>query len=162
MNTKEEVLASFALLKEELKTKTEDENMGPPELIRIEHDDYHAEYIGRTATGLQFFFPPIFGKHEYITLFLFNDDGDLVESRIEDLGPRTTFDPEKARSIRDKWLEELKPEFEDIVIKPFAVECDGEMMGLIPTKHNDYWVAEVHPGNVMAFSKPWDRGDYDT
>lgn len=162
MDEKEEILASFAQLKEEIATKTEDQCMGAPELITIAHDDYHSRFIGRTADGLQFFFPPIFDAHEYITLFLFNDEGDLVESRIEDLGPRTTLDKEKARAIRNKWLEELKPDFQYIEIKPFAIEYNGIMMGLIPTKHDDYWVAEVLPGNVMAFSAPWDQGDYDT
>ena len=28
---------------------------GPPALIAIDHDDYHAEHVGRTADGRQFF-----------------------------------------------------------------------------------------------------------
>lgn len=162
---KEEVLRHFELLKEELKTKTEEQNMGPPELIYIEHDDYHAKYVGHTASGLQFFFPPIFipGGGEFNVLFLFNMSGDLVESRIEDLGPRENLDIESARSGRAKWLAELGPfEYRDIQVKPFAVEHNGEMMGLIPQKYDTYWTVEVLPGNVMAFSEPWDSGIYDT
>lgn len=165
MKEKQEILHAFDVLKQELETKKEDANMGAPELIYIEHDDYQARYIGRTANGSQFFFPPIFvpGGDEFIVLFIFNESGDLIESKIENLGPRSTFDVEHARKVRAEWLAELGPvEFQDIQIKPFAVEHNGEMMGMIPTKYPDYWVVEVLPGNVMAFSAPWDSGVYDT
>ena len=165
MDPKEEILRDFKLLEQELKSKTEDQNMGAPELIYIEHDDYHARFIGRTANGLQFFFPPIFvpGGDEFVVLFVFNESGDLVESKIENLGPRETFDVEHARAVRAEWLAQLGPlEFGDIQVKPFAVEHSGEMMGLIPERCPDYWVVQVLPGNVMAFTEPWDSGVYDT
>ena len=160
---KEEIRQSFELLRQELETKSEEQHMGPPELIYIEHDDYHAQYIGVPAGGLQFFFAPIFSDHEFITLFLFNEEGDLVESKIEDLGPRSSCDYDHARTVRAEWLAQLEPfEYQGIQVKPFAVEHNGEMMGLIPTKYPEYWVVEVLPGNVMAFAAPWDSGEYDT
>lgn len=165
MDFKEEVLSSLALLKKELESKVEPQNMGAPELVLIEHDDYHAKYLGRTASGLQFFFPPIFvpGGHEYTVLFLFNEAGELVESKMEDHGLRETFNVEYARGLRSEWLREIGPvEFQDIQVKPFAVELGGEIMGMIPLKFDDYWVVEVLPGNVMAFVQPWDSGLYDT
>jgi len=59
----DDIVRDFELWKQELKAKTEEQNMGPPELIYVEHDDYHAKYIGRTAAGVQFFAPPIFVEH---------------------------------------------------------------------------------------------------
>lgn len=165
MSEKDEILRSFELLKEELKAKTEPQNEGAPEIISIEHDDYHASLIGRTADGRQFFVAPIFvpGGDEFVNLFLFDDEGNLLESRIENLGPRETFDIEKARALRGEWLAQLgELEYQDIRVKPFAVEQGGEMFGMIPTKYEDYWVVEVLPGNVMAFTEPWDSGIYDT
>lgn len=165
MSTNDDIFRDFELLKEELKVKTEEQNMGPPELVTIEHDDYHAKYIGRTATGLQFFFPPIFVPFgdEFVVLFLFNEAGDLVESKIENFGPRSTFDAERARALRAEWLAQLEPfQFQDIRVKPFFVEHSGELLGMIPVKWDTEWGVHVLPGDVMAFHEPWDSGIYDT
>jgi hypothetical protein len=163
MDEKEEILHNLEILKQELKVKTGPQNMGAPEIVFIEHDDYHAQDIGHAANGLQFFFPPIFSNVEFVVLFLFNQSGDLVESKIEDLGPRDSYDKEHARAVKAEWLSQLEPlEYGDIQVKPFAVEHNGTMMGLIPTKYPDCWVVEVLPGNVMAFSEPWDSGVYET
>jgi hypothetical protein len=165
VSTNDDIVRDFELLKEELKAKTEEQNMGPPELVTIEYDDYHAKYIGLTDAGVQFFFPPIFvpGGDEFVVLFLFNDSGDLIESKIENFGPRSTFDAEKARALRAEWLAQLEPfQFQDIRVKPFFVEHSGELLGMIPCKYEDYWAVEVLPGNVMSFTEPWDSGMYDT
>ncbi len=68
---------------------------GPPEIIAINHDDYHAEYVGRTADGRQFiltspFEPAISGRKggEFVALYLFDPKGKLLEAKIEDFGPR--------------------------------------------------------------------------
>lgn len=165
MSINEDIIRDYKLLKEELKTKTEDKNMGPPELITIEYDDYHAKYVECTATGVQFFFPPIFvpGGDEFVVLFLFNESGDLIESKIENFGPRSTFDEQRARALRADWLAQLEPfQFKDIQVKPFFVEHSGELLGMIPCKYDGYWAVEVLPGNVMSFTEPWDSGIYDT
>ena len=57
---KKQVLRNLELLKKEVQNKREPANMGPPELIRIEPDDYHAKYIGRSQDGLQFFLTSLF------------------------------------------------------------------------------------------------------
>ena len=52
---------------------------GKPELIAINHDDYHAEHIGKLPDGRQFFLTtPFEPAHsieepgcEYVALFLF-------------------------------------------------------------------------------------------
>lgn len=165
VSTNEDIVRDFELLKEELKVKTEEQNMGPPELVTIEYDDYHAKYIGRTAAGVQFFSPPIFvpGGDEFVVLFLFNESGDLIESKIENFGGRSTYDVEKARALRAEWLAQLEPfQFQDIRVKPFFVEHSGELLGMIPVKWDNYWGVHVLPGDVMAFHEPWDSGIYDT
>ena len=43
---------------------------GPPKLVAVGHDDYHAEYVGRTRDGRQFFLttPFVPGEREFIAL----------------------------------------------------------------------------------------------
>lgn len=144
-----------------------------PQRIAIEHDDYHAQFIGRTADGRQFFlttpFEPAIDDQpgcEYIALFLFDDEGNLVEDRIESLGPRATLDQEAAKQRFRQILENLgEVSFERIEVKPFAIERHGTTFGLItvePEDDVDEWTVEMHPGNYMAFFEPWDSGEYDT
>ncbi|GAA0255521.1 hypothetical protein GCM10010492_65480 [Saccharothrix mutabilis subsp. mutabilis] len=41
----------------------------------------------------------------------------------------------------------------------------GTTFGLIARpgdEEDDSWWVELHPGNYMAFSEPWDSGEYDT
>jgi len=160
-----EVLENFRLLEKELQRKELATNLGPPELITIDHDDYHAEYIGLTKDNFQFFMTSLFvpGADEFLAVFLFNESGDLVESKVDHLGTRETMDIEAARQLRSNRLSELGvKEFTTIKVKPFAVEHYGITMGLIPEKFEDNWTVELLPGNCMAFYAPWDSGIYDT
>ena len=177
---KKQVLRNLELLKKEVQNKREPANMGPPELIRIEPDDYHAKYIGRSQDGLQFFLTSLFIPPslfvpfgissllyplgcEFLALFLFNNEGVLVESIVDKLGPRLSLDVEHARELRKQRLAKLgSVTHRDIQVKPFAVEHYGVMMGLIPSKFEDRWTVELLPGNFMAFWEPWDDGGYDT
>jgi hypothetical protein len=145
----------------------------PPELIAINHDDYHAEHVGRTRDGRQFFlttpFEPALGEEsggEYVALFVFDDGGNLIEAKIDDFGPRKTVDEEKRRRVYEGRLSELGDVvFDRIEVKPFAVERLGRRFGLIPREpeeDDDPWAVEMMPGNYMAFFEPWDSGDYDT
>ncbi len=66
---------------------------GVPEKILVLHDGYHAKYIGKLADGSQFFlsstFDPAIGgksRREFVVLFIFYDDGTLIEDRIDDAG----------------------------------------------------------------------------
>ncbi|MEU3456907.1 hypothetical protein ABZ671_25400 [Micromonospora sp. NPDC006766] len=55
--------------------------------------------------------------------------------------------------------------FGRIEVAPFAVERFGTTFGLIPQPPedgDDFWWVELHPGNYMAFTAPWDSGEYDT
>ena len=145
----------------------------PPELIAINHDDYHAEHVGHTQDGRQFFltkpFEPAAGNQdgaEYVALFLFDKRGNLLEAKIDDFGPRATVHEENRRHVYDGRLSELGAVvFDRIEVKPFAVERFGRQFGLIPREpeeDDDPWAVEMLPGNYMAFFEPWDSGEYDT
>jgi len=146
---------------------------GSPALIAINHDEYHAEHVGRTPDGRQFFlttpFEPALDDNpgrEYVALFVFTADGALADARIESFGPRATMDDERRRSVYEDWLRELGAvTFERIEVAPFSVEKFGTTFGLIarePEDEEDVWAVELQPGNYMAFFEPWDSGDYDT
>jgi hypothetical protein len=52
-----------------------------------------------------------------------------------------------------------------IEVSPFAVERFGITFGLIARPSDDGdnpWWVELCPGNYMAFTEPWDSGEYDT
>ena len=146
---------------------------GPPKLIAINNDDYAAKYVGRTADGRQFmlttpFEPAIQGRpgSEFVALYLFDLEGELLEAKIENFGPRATMDDTKRRELRDRWLRELGGvTYDRIEVAPFAVERFGTTFGLVPREpeeNDDPWAVEMQPGNYMAFFEPWDSGDYDT
>jgi len=146
-----------------------------PERIPISHDDYHAKHIGKTADGRQFFLttPFCMGGPDFVALYLFNGDGDLLEARIDQLGVRTDASLPgnmKQHDARDQQLlaerlAELGPvSFESIEIKPFAIQRNDVTFGLIvqePEDEDESWSVIAEPGNYMAFFPPWE-GDYDT
>ena len=141
---------------------------GKPELIAIDHDDYHAQHIGTTEDGLQFFLTTPFepGKCEYIALFKFDSKGNLEDSDIEALGVRGTFSEDEAKEKYSSKLKSLgKVRLQRIEVKPFSVKSNGVDIGLIarePEEEDDIWAVELLPGNYMAFFEPWDSGEYDT
>jgi len=64
----------------------------PPKLIAIDHDDYHAEFVGKTADGKQFFLTtpfvpasPTNPGNEFVALYLFDKRGNLIEALIDEL-----------------------------------------------------------------------------
>ncbi|WP_369142023.1 hypothetical protein [Streptomyces sp. R44] len=145
----------------------------PPALVAINHDDYHAQHVGRTADGRQFFlttpFVPAIGTEaggEFVALFLFNATGRFIEAVIDHFGPRATMDKDARRERYERLLHELGPvTFERIEVAPFAVERFGTTFGLVlrePDDEDDEWAVELQPGDYMAFFEPWDSGDYDT
>ncbi|SFX76546.1 hypothetical protein OH786_35555 (plasmid) [Streptomyces atratus] len=145
----------------------------PPTLIAINHDDYHAQHVGRTADERQFFlttpFVPAIGAEvggEFVALFLFNAAGQLIDAVIDRFGPRATVDDDARREVYERLLRELGPvTFERIEVAPFAVERFGTTFGLVirePDDEADEWAVELQPGDYMAFFEPWDSGEYDT
>lgn len=145
----------------------------PPEIVAINHDDYHAQHVGRTTDERQFFltnpFVPATGGAtgcEFIALYIFDADGCLLDARIDDLGPRATLDHDAAERLYGQRLAELgEVRLERIQVHPFQVERFGTIFGLVlraPEDDEDVWAVEVQPGNYMAFFEPFDSGDYDT
>ena len=144
-----------------------------PKIIAINHDDHHAEHIGRTDDGRQFFlttpFVPATGGRmgsEFIALYVFTAHGDLVDAIIDNFGPRASVNTALRRETYDARLRELGAvSFERIEVKPFSVDRFDTTFGLV-TRHPDEpdnpWAVEAQPGNYMAFFEPWDSGDYDT
>lgn len=147
--------------------------MGPPDLIAIDHDAYHALHVGCTADGRQFFLttpfePTTKGRlgNEFVALFLFDPAGRLLEARIDEFGPRAEMDRDRRRNRYEARLQELgEVTFTRIEVEPFAVERFGTTFGLIARPgegESAPWWVELHPGNYMAFTEPWDNGEYDT
>jgi hypothetical protein len=145
----------------------------PPVRIAIDHDDYHASRVGRTRKGLQVFvttpFVPALGEElgrEFLAVYIFDPDGKLVESRIDDLGLRSELDQDRARQLLEQRMSELGPlDYGRIEVQPFAIERFGTIFGLVPRApedEGDSWWVELQPGNYMAFHEPWDSGEYDT
>jgi hypothetical protein len=145
----------------------------PPELVVINHDDYHARFVGQTADGLQFFlttpFEPAIGGGaggEFLALYLFDTKGALIEAKIDSFGPRDSVEEASRQRLHEQRLSEIGPvEFGKITVAPFSVHRFGTTFGLVPRTpedDEDEWAIEAQPGNYMAFFDPWDSGDYDT
>ena len=144
-----------------------------PKLIALDRDDYHAEHVGHTEDGRQFFLttpfePPINGLDgcEYAALYLFAEDGTLLEAKIESFGPRATQDLSLRRAVYEQMLQSLgSVSYGRIEVAPFSVERFGTTFGLVarpPEDGESSWAVEAQPGNFMAFFEPWDSGEYDT
>ncbi len=137
-----------------------------PKKVAIDHDDYHAEHIGKTKDGRQFFLttPFVPNSNEFVALYLFDKNGKFLEAHIDDFGPRKSMDEKQRDKVYEKRLEELgEVTFERIEISPFSVEKFGVTFGLIPDIDEEDEVSMIfEPGNVMAFYEPWDSGEYDT
>jgi hypothetical protein len=110
---------------------------------------------------------------EFLALYIFGADGNLLEAKIDDLGvrenkilPGQKLDPSFISSLIETRLAELgKASYEPIVIAPFRLEKFDTEFGLIahkPEEEDEDWWVTVEPGDYMAFYPPWDSGDYDT
>ena len=143
-----------------------------PSRICLAPDDHRAKWVGKTRFGIQFFattpFVPAGGGTpgcEYIALYLWKADGQFLEARIDDLGPRKGLDRNEAKDLLLRRVHGLG-QFTKCVIKvaPFQVERGGVVFGLVPRAPEDEdedWTVLALPGDYMAFNPPWD-GDYET
>jgi hypothetical protein len=146
-----------------------------PSSIAIDPDDGSARNVGRTADGRQFFLTtpfepagvdaPVSGC-EYVALYLFDREGKLLEARIDSLGPRAKLDRKKRERLLLRRLDEIGPvTLQRIEVAPFSVDRFGTTFGLVLRDREEEVAArvvEAQPGNYMAFSEPWDSGQYDT
>ena len=101
----------------------------PPNVIAIDHDDYHAEYVGCTADGRQFFLTTPFEPatdggpgNEFVALYLFDESGRLIDAKIDSFGPRAELDRAGRLECRDRRLRELgEVSFQRIEVAPFEI-----------------------------------------
>ena len=141
---------------------------GPPKLVAVDHDDYHAENVGLTRDGRQFFLdtPFVPETREFIALYIFDKSGQLVSATIDDLGSRETLDTAARLARRNALLASLGPvEYGRIQVAPFRIEMFGVEFGFIPQppwETGEDWSVIVEPGNVMCFMPPWTSGEYYT
>jgi hypothetical protein len=148
---------------------------GPPKTVALNHDDYHAEYVGHTADGRQFFLTTPFVPavevgtatgREFLALYVFDAEGQLQSITIDDFGPRATMYLEARESRRDALLASLgKVKPKRIRMAPFRTEAFGVEFGLIPQapeEPGEDWSVIAEPGNFMCFWPPWSSGEYDT
>jgi hypothetical protein len=144
-----------------------------PRIVAIDHDEYYAEHVGRTADGRQFFVTTPFiaargdeAGREFLAVYFFDESGKFLDALIDDLGSRSPIDGDHVYQLRAKRLEELQPfAYGRIQVQPFQVERFGTTFGLVPRPpedDQDGWWVEVLPGNYMAFHEPWESGEYDT
>jgi hypothetical protein len=143
-----------------------------PRLIAIDHDEHHANHIGRLSGGRQFFlttpFVPANGGAgcEFVALYLFDKRGRFLEARIDNLGPRAEGDDQQARSVFERRLAQLGAvKHCRIHVQPFQIRRFRTTFGLVPRPledDEDGWCVEAQPGDYMAFFSPWSSGEYDT
>lgn len=146
-----------------------------PQKIKISRiENYHTHFIGKFDGNKLFFgynhfvYKPFLNyedwqnnRHEYIVLYLFNEDGKLYSFKYWYAGVTAKLNCDTHLKLNEfvKSLGEIK--FCDIDVETFSIEIDGITFGLIPKIDDDYERIELDPSSTIAFNAPWD-GEYDT
>jgi hypothetical protein len=140
-----------------------------PEKIRLMPDRWDIHNAGRLADGRLFWVdsqldPAGGATKDFVCTFIFDHDGRLVEHSIELIGVRDAYPRGSVGSAKDRHLAALgKRVIADIWVRPFEVESNGTVFGLIPRQTEDgAWRVEFMPGNTLSFYPPWEVGGYDT
>jgi len=141
-----------------------------PEKIRLIPDEWHIHDVGRLKDGRLFFvatqFDPLGGNPimDFACTFIFDSDGRLVEHAIEFVGERNAYPDGSLGGAIGRHLDALGDRVvTDIWVRPFSVESDGGLFGLIPRRVGyGQWRVEFMPGNTLSFYPPWEAGEYDT
>ncbi|MFC7531847.1 hypothetical protein [Actinoplanes sp. GCM10030250] len=114
----------------------------------------HTGFTGVHDEGL-FLGSIVLKDHWLAVLHLFGHDGEHRSSEIRDAGPAAGAD--RARAHLEGLVTALPgAQFGDIAIRPFRLERDGVLFGLIA--EDDY--ADLLP-NGLRFGPPWD-GEFET
>lgn len=146
-----------------------------PEKIKIARIiDYHTHFIGKYVGGKQFFGYEHFilipnpdgvgyqrSQPQYIVLYLFDEKGDLTSYKYWYAGITPDLNCDTEKKLKEMIRELGKVRYCNIKIKPFQIEIEGHIFGLIPFADSNYERVELHPSNTIAFTEPWD-GEYDT
>jgi hypothetical protein len=140
-----------------------------PEKIRLIPDEWHIRNVGRLNEGRLFF---VDGQLDYVggatrdfvCTFIFDKDGHLIDRTIELIGTRGAYADGSVGKAMDRHLVALGDRLRaDIWVRPFSVESNGAVFGLIPRKtKSGEWRVEFMPGNTLSFYPPWEAGEYDT
>jgi hypothetical protein len=142
---------------------------GPPEKIRLIPDMWDIRNVGRLNDGRLFWvdaqLDTIGGPtRDFVCTFLFDADGHLANHSIELIGTRGSYPDGGVSTALQRHLDALgKRTRTDIWVRPFSVESQGSVFGLIPRQTNaGDWRVEFMPGNTLSFFPPWEAGEYDT
>ncbi|MFK7772968.1 MAG: hypothetical protein AB8F94_12555 [Saprospiraceae bacterium] len=146
-----------------------------PEKIRVERiEDYHTHYIGKYNGENQFLGDQTFVfknnripeddnwekyRREYIVIYLFDKVGNFLGIEYQFAGTTDSIQFDMGSKLEEMVGELGEIEFCNIEVKPFQIEIDGSLFGLIPNKESE--MIELQPSNTIAFGEPWD-GDYNT
>jgi hypothetical protein len=162
--------------------------IGPPDKLRIPHDERRFEYVGRLVDGRQFMafvtgaFPDAIElswntdewrkvKRWMAVLHLFDAEGNLLSSETRlggfDIEGRDVAG-DKAWAELDKMLSQLrpgKPQLGDIWVRQFIVSIDGITHSLLYQQNQPeengpaFEFVMLEPRDIM-FHPPWDPGEY--
>ena len=140
-----------------------------PEKIRLIPDEWHILNVGRLSDGRLFW---VDGQldfaegqtEDFVCTFVFDQDGALIENSIELIGTRGEYPNGSVGLAIERHVVALGEHTKaDIWIRPFQVERDGVVFGLVPRRLPDgEWRGEFIPGNTLSFYAPWEQGEYDT
>ena len=147
---------------------------GGPERIQLVPDDYHTEHVGVTPDGRQVFVTEglfeILGPGEMVyfaAAFVWSADGVFQSLTVRDMSRPQMIPPGQSGAAGTDVAQTLIDELGGIAltpisVAPFAADWDGITFGLIYLNDDGYERVELHPGNSIAFSEPWDGFEYDT
>ena len=140
-----------------------------PEKIRLIPDAWHIRNVGRLSGGRLFFVDSQLDyasgvTRDFVCTFLFDPGGGLVDHSIELIGARGSYPDRSVSDAMERHLNTLGDRTRtDIWVRPFSVESNGAVFGLIPRKTEaGGWRVEFMPGNTLSFYPPWQAGEYDT
>ena len=140
-----------------------------PKKIRLIPDNWHIQHVGRLADGRLFWVDGQLdaadgATKDFVCTFIFDKDGHLIEHFIELIGIRGSYPEGNAGRAVDRHVAALGDRSAaDIWVRPFSVESDSIVFGLIPRRTEDgEWRVEFMPGNTLSFYAPWEAGEYDT
>jgi hypothetical protein len=143
--------------------------MEPPEKLLIVPDEFDLDHAGCCADGRNVWIASqivtgLGQTRDFICTFWFDDDGQLVAHRIDEVGMRGAYDKETGRKTWASHVEavgDIDPQ--PFWVRPFSVKFADRAFGLIPEKMDDGdWHVIFEPENTMAVYAPWDSGEYDT
>jgi hypothetical protein len=149
------------------------EASGRPIRIAINRNAFEARHVGHTADGRQFFLTRPFDPgtdgaddaRDFVALYLFDENGRFLNAEIDAFDGTNGTTGASRKAYQNRLKELGKVTFGRIEVEPFAVERFGTTFGLIvsaPENKDEIWWVTAEPDDYMAFSAPWDSGEYDT